>query len=71
MQEDFQVQILLQFEIVFISCSRNSKMKLIFAFALIIVVAAASKCSDDDGKEALNLAQEVSIKNKKFFKKMS
>jgi hypothetical protein len=46
-------------------------MKLIFAFALIIVVAAASKCSDDDGKEALNLAQEVSIKNKKFLKKMS
>jgi hypothetical protein len=36
-------------------------MKLIFAFALIIVVAAASNCSDDDGKEALELAQAVSI----------
>jgi hypothetical protein len=36
-------------------------MKLIFAFALIIVVAAASNCSDDDGKEALELAQAVSM----------
>jgi hypothetical protein len=36
-------------------------MKLILAFALIIVVAAASNCSDDDGKEALELAQAVSM----------
>jgi hypothetical protein len=36
-------------------------MKLIFVFSLIIVVAAASNCSDDDGKEALELAQAVSM----------
>jgi len=36
-------------------------MKLLFAFALIIVVAAASDCSEADGQEALALAHTVSI----------
>ena len=63
MQEDFQVQILLQFEIVFISCSRNSKMKLIFAFALIIVVAAASNCENpaEEAQAAMEIAGAVNI----------
>ena len=61
LQEDFQVQILLHFEIVFIFCPRNSKMKLIFAFALMIVVAAASDCGEADGQEAMALAHAVSI----------